>query len=88
MVLSLIKFSTGDIEDFPGLDGVPHYECEVIAGGGIKVKAYKNQLKSNKNFRLDCMLPRDVKVTTTYVIIGAGKWTIFLLQVYCLTLIH
>ena len=39
---------TGDIEDFPGLDGVPCYQAEVDGDGGVRVKARRDLLQANK----------------------------------------
>lgn len=66
-----LYFSTGDIEDFPGLDSLPCYQVEVQAGGGVKVRAKKAEVKSSK--RIKDMVSRDKTVDTTYVIVGGGE---------------
>ncbi|XP_075226424.1 apoptosis-inducing factor 3-like isoform X2 [Lycorma delicatula] len=63
---------TGDIEDFPGLDSIPRYNCDVIAGGGIKVTVLKSQLKENKRCRLTMMPTRVPSLNVTYVVVGGG----------------
>jgi hypothetical protein len=69
--LTIICFSTGDIEDFPGLDSIPCYKVEVVPGGGVKVRARKSELASNK--RLKEMASRDPNNNNTFVIIGGGS---------------
>ncbi|XP_037068458.1 apoptosis-inducing factor 3-like [Pollicipes pollicipes] len=40
--------STGDIEDFPGLDGIPCYQVEVGDSGDVKVRAKRQHIHENK----------------------------------------
>ncbi|KAF0302972.1 Apoptosis-inducing factor 3 [Amphibalanus amphitrite] len=42
------SLATGDIEDFPGLDGVPCYQAVVEADGGVRVRARRADLQANK----------------------------------------
>ncbi|XP_072397902.1 apoptosis-inducing factor 3-like [Diabrotica undecimpunctata] len=63
------KISTGDIEEFPGLDSLPCYQV-TIEGENVKVRAKKNDLISNKRIK-----PMGGKLGTTedsIVIIGGG----------------
>ncbi|XP_073989012.1 apoptosis-inducing factor 3-like isoform X2 [Rhodnius prolixus] len=64
------NIKTGDIEDFPGLDSIPCYQVEIESGGGVKVRAKKSDLKSNKI--LKCMSARDPNNNTTFIIVGGG----------------
>ncbi|KAJ4430899.1 hypothetical protein ANN_19491 [Periplaneta americana] len=57
--------TTGDIEDFPGLDSLPCYQVEVQDGGGVKVRAKREHVKSNK--RVKDMVKRDKTVVSTFV---------------------
>jgi hypothetical protein len=61
----------GDIEDFPGLDSLPCYQVEVQDGGGVKVRARKEEVKSSK--RIKHMTSRDKAVSTTFVVVGGGE---------------
>lgn len=61
--------TTGDIEDFPGLDSIPTYDIEV-AEGQVKVRAKKSLLTSGK--RIKTMAKRDPENPASYVIIGGG----------------
>ncbi|CAG9839946.1 unnamed protein product [Diabrotica balteata] len=63
------KISTGDIEEFPGLDSLPCYQV-TIEGKNVKVRAKKSDLISNKRIK-----PMGGKLGTTedsIVIIGGG----------------
>ena len=40
--------TTGDIEDFPGLDGIPCYQAEVDAEGAVRVRARRDLLRANR----------------------------------------
>ncbi|XP_069679458.1 apoptosis-inducing factor 3 isoform X1 [Periplaneta americana] len=62
--------TTGDIEDFPGLDSLPCYQVEVQDGGGVKVRAKREHVKSNK--RVKDMVKRDKTVVSTFVVVGGG----------------
>lgn len=64
------NITTGDIEDFPGLDSLPCYQVEVQDGGGVKVRARKEEVKSSK--RIKHMTSRDKRVNTTFVVVGGG----------------
>lgn len=64
------NITTGDIEDFPGLDSLPCYQVEVQDGGGVKVRARKEEVKSSK--RIKHMTSRDKRVSTTFVVVGGG----------------
>ncbi|CAB3381437.1 Hypothetical predicted protein [Cloeon dipterum] len=63
------NLATGDIEDFPGLDGVPSYEVREL-DGKIVVRARRKDLQSNK--RTCHMVPKDENNKKTAVIIGGG----------------
>jgi hypothetical protein len=62
---------TGDIEDFPGLDSLPCYQVEIQEGGGVKVRARKEEVVSSK--RIKHMTSRDKTVSTTFVVVGGGE---------------
>jgi len=64
------NLTTGDIEDFPGLDGIPCYNVMVEADGGVKVRAKKTELTSNKKMKE--MSHRDHNNSNVFVIVGAG----------------
>ncbi|CAM1325098.1 AIFM3 (predicted) [Pycnogonum litorale] len=61
--------TSGDIEDFPGLDSIPKYEVD-IADGRVIVKASKAVLKANKRKREMCA--RNSEDQRTFLIIGGG----------------
>lgn len=63
------NIETGDIEDFPGLDGIPCYQVSVEKGQ-VKVRAKKSQFESEKVMKE--MATRDIQIETTYAIIGGG----------------
>jgi hypothetical protein len=71
MIASYCYCYTGDIEDFPGLDSLPCYQVEVQEGGGVKVRARKEEVKSSK--RIKHMTERDRTVSTTFVVVGGGE---------------
>ncbi|ELT98767.1 hypothetical protein CAPTEDRAFT_220923 [Capitella teleta] len=63
------NIKTGDIEDFPGLDGIPKYKVEVN-DGQVKVRGNRAMLKAG---RLPGVSPcAAVKPHATYLIIGGG----------------
>lgn len=61
---------TGDIEDFPGLDGLHKFQVEVDSSGEVKVRARKSQLESVKLVK--AMSKRDEASAEAVVIIGGG----------------
>ncbi|KAK3928509.1 Apoptosis-inducing factor 3 [Frankliniella fusca] len=61
--------TTGDIEDFPGLDSLPCFDVSV-EDGRVKVKAHKDALKSSKTVK--AMTSPCGKDSRTFVVIGAG----------------
>ncbi|KAK3870581.1 hypothetical protein Pcinc_024206 [Petrolisthes cinctipes] len=61
--------TTGDIEDFPGLDSVPKYDIHV-AEGQVRVRASKSLLATEK--RTKEMAKRDPQNSTALVVIGGG----------------
>lgn len=63
------NLTTGDIEDFPGLDSLPCYQV-TVEGGQVKVRAKRSELESNK--RVKEMAKRDPNNNKTFVIVGAG----------------
>uniref|UniRef100_A0A336MTC2 CSON004870 protein n=1 Tax=Culicoides sonorensis TaxID=179676 RepID=A0A336MTC2_CULSO len=63
------SLTTGDIEDFPGLDSLPCYQVQV-ENGDVKVRAKKKDLEANK--RVKTMTLRDNKDERTFVVVGAG----------------
>lgn len=68
------SLETGDIEDFPGLDCLPKFNVEIAAGGGVKISANRQLLKSNKRPRTSCdaKLAPKLNQDSVFVIIGAG----------------
>lgn len=62
--------STGDIEDFPGLDSIPAYEVQVLEHGQVRVRARRSDLLANK--RIPDMVRRDPNDTRCIVVIGGG----------------
>ncbi|XP_055694842.1 apoptosis-inducing factor 3-like isoform X2 [Lutzomyia longipalpis] len=63
------NLTTGDIEDFPGLDSLPCYQVSVEAGQ-VKVRAKRTELETNK--RVKDMAKRDPSNVRTFVIVGGG----------------
>lgn len=63
------SLTTGDIEDFPGLDSLPCYQVKV-ENGDVTVRAAKKDLETNK--RVKTMALRDTKDERTFVVVGAG----------------
>lgn len=63
------NITTGDIEDFPGLDSLPCFNVNV-EGGRVKVKANKEALKSSKTVK--AMVSSCGKDNRTFVVIGGG----------------
>ncbi|XP_026276794.1 apoptosis-inducing factor 3 isoform X3 [Frankliniella occidentalis] len=61
--------TTGDIEDFPGLDSLPCFDVSV-EDGRVKVKAHKDALKSSKIVK--AMTSPCGKDSRTFVVIGGG----------------
>ncbi|XP_034249300.1 apoptosis-inducing factor 3 isoform X2 [Thrips palmi] len=61
--------TTGDIEDFPGLDSLPCFDVSIEAGK-VKVKAHKEALKSSKTVKT--MTSPCGKDSRSFVVIGAG----------------
>lgn len=53
------------------MDSLPCYQVEVQEGGGVKVRAKKEEVKSSK--RIKHMTARDKTVSTTFVVVGGGK---------------
>lgn len=64
------NINTGDIEDAPGLDGIPCYNVKVQPNGDVLVCAAKSALKTPK--KLKPMVRKSCSLKETYVIIGAG----------------
>lgn len=64
------NITTGDIEDFPGLDSLPCYEV-TVQNGNVKVRAQKEHLEKNK--RVKEFTKRDRGNETTFVVVGGGK---------------
>ncbi|KAF5279943.1 hypothetical protein FQR65_LT15125 [Abscondita terminalis] len=61
--------TTGDIEDFPGLDSLPCYQVK-LEGDDVKVRALVAELKSNK--RQKRMVKKFPNSNEHFVIIGGG----------------
>ncbi|KAF5297030.1 hypothetical protein FQA39_LY12244 [Lamprigera yunnana] len=61
--------TTGDIEDFPGLDSLPCYQVRVH-NENVKVRARRSELQSNK--RLKTMINADPNDNKHYVVVGGG----------------
>ncbi|XP_067014967.2 apoptosis-inducing factor 3 isoform X2 [Anabrus simplex] len=64
------SLATGDIEEFPGLDGIPCFKVEVQKNGDVKVKARRKDLGVAKVVKP--MVSRDKNNNTTFVIVGGG----------------
>lgn len=64
------NLATGDIEDFPGLDGVPSYAVKVENDGAVRVRASRRQLQTGK--RCLTMSRRDVNNNSTILVLGGG----------------
>ncbi|KAL1489370.1 hypothetical protein ABEB36_014281 [Hypothenemus hampei] len=63
------NLTTGDIEDFPGLDSLPCYKV-TIENDNVKVRARKSELRSNK--RIKPMVKKLASSNERFVIIGGG----------------
>ncbi|KAL5493177.1 hypothetical protein EMCRGX_G014315 [Ephydatia muelleri] len=63
------NIKTGDIEDFPGLDGLQTYKV-VVEGEDVVVKADKKSLESHKRTGICPFAPKDGE--KTFLIIGGG----------------
>ncbi|KAK8727294.1 hypothetical protein OTU49_009800 [Cherax quadricarinatus] len=63
------SLTTGDIEDFPGLDSIPKYDIEV-ASGKVTVRANKALLAADR--RSKPLTRRDPDNPSNFVIIGGG----------------
>ncbi|XP_077298492.1 apoptosis-inducing factor 3-like isoform X2 [Arctopsyche grandis] len=64
------NITTGDIEDFPGLDSLPCYQVSVETDGQVKVRAKISELESNR--RVQTMTLRESNNNETFVIVGGG----------------
>jgi NADPH-dependent 2,4-dienoyl-CoA reductase/sulfur reductase-like enzyme/nitrite reductase/ring-hydroxylating ferredoxin subunit len=64
------NIATGDIEDFPGLDGIPCYQVDVDEKGNVKIRAKKSLLDKQKVTKR--LAKYDTKNNQTFVIIGGG----------------
>ncbi|KAI4454341.1 apoptosis-inducing factor 1 [Holotrichia oblita] len=63
------NITTGDIEDFPGLDSLPCYQV-LVEGNNVKVRARKADLETNKRTKSMCKAAKPIN--ETFVILGAG----------------
>ncbi|KAK5638929.1 hypothetical protein RI129_013224 [Pyrocoelia pectoralis] len=63
------NISTGDIEDFPGLDSLPCYQVSLL-NDDVKVRARRSELTANK--RTKPMSKRDPNNNEHFIIIGGG----------------
>lgn len=61
--------TTGDIEDFPGLDSIPKYGIKIV-NGEVKVSASKAMLAADK--RTKVLTKRDPDNPSNFVVIGGG----------------
>ncbi|XP_046609218.1 apoptosis-inducing factor 3 isoform X1 [Neodiprion virginianus] len=64
------NIKTGDIEDYPGLDSLPCYKVSVDQNGGIRVRAKRKELETNKRTKEMSVLKSDN--LSTIVIAGGG----------------
>jgi len=64
------NIATGDIEDFPGLDGIPCYKVQVTKKGEVKVRANKQHVHENK--RLTQLAGKQASSQDTILVIGGG----------------
>jgi len=64
-----LVIASGDIEDFPGLDGVPCFQVST-EGGKVKVRAQRAALKSSKAIKN--MAKISANDCRTFVVIGGG----------------
>ncbi|XP_028400310.1 apoptosis-inducing factor 3-like isoform X2 [Dendronephthya gigantea] len=62
--------TTGDIEDFPGLDSIPKFETQIVDGNVI-VRANPEDLKSHKKVAKMCQ-PSPGEDARTFLLIGGG----------------
>ncbi|XP_065201959.1 apoptosis-inducing factor 3-like isoform X2 [Planococcus citri] len=62
--------STGDIEEAPGLDGIPCFQVQTLANGDVVVCAAKSALKTPK--KVKPMVRKSCNLKQTYVVVGAG----------------
>ena len=69
------SLATGDIEDFPGLDGIPCYQAAVEADGGVRVRARRALLQANKSVRQLGRRAEDAQ--DVILVLGGGEWTLF-----------
>lgn len=61
---------TGDIEDFPGMDGIHTFEVNILNGGQVNVKAPKNAFKEwKKTGKMAKCSHQDKRL---FVVVGAG----------------
>jgi NADPH-dependent 2,4-dienoyl-CoA reductase/sulfur reductase-like enzyme/nitrite reductase/ring-hydroxylating ferredoxin subunit len=65
------NIETGDIEDFPGLDGIPCYQVR-IDERDVKVRAKKSQLQGKQQRVMKALAQFDAKSGLIFVIIGGG----------------
>lgn len=63
------NITTGDIEDFPGLESLPCYQVK-IEGDNVKVRARRSEVQTNK--RTKSMSKKHPNNNEHYVIIGGG----------------
>ncbi|GJQ79868.1 hypothetical protein Trydic_g18316 [Trypoxylus dichotomus] len=63
------NITTGDIEDFPGLDSLPCYQVKLVEND-VMVRARKSDLQSNKRVKDMCKF--DKSQSQTFVILGGG----------------
>lgn len=61
--------NSGDIEDFPGLDGIPCYEVRDVSGK-LVVRARRKDMEANK--RTCTMVAKESSNQKTAVVIGGG----------------
>ncbi|XP_018334359.1 apoptosis-inducing factor 3 isoform X4 [Agrilus planipennis] len=63
------NITTGDIEDFPGMDSLPCYQV-ILEDDNVKVRAKKSELKANK--RVKPMVKLNPTECQKIVVIGGG----------------
>nr|CAD7441001.1 unnamed protein product [Timema bartmani] len=64
------NISTGDIEDFPGIDSLPCYHVDEVGNNKLRIKASKTDIMAET--RIKTMASRNPKIDNTFVILGGG----------------
>lgn len=62
--------STGDIEDFPGLDSLLTYDVQISDDGQVKIRAPKKELEQTRRTKM--LSKRDSDNQSTIIVVGGG----------------